>query len=74
MLRLTVHNDAEFWLYIHDIGEEYYLHYDFWPKVPFIYQAKSREIYTDIVLRKNLEIANINCTEPPYSYFGKFLL
>ena len=74
MLRLTVHKDAEFWLYVHDTGEEYYLHYDFWPKVPFIYKTKSQEINMDIVVRKQLERANENCKEQPYSYFGKIVL
>ena len=64
--------DNEFWIYVHDRGEEYYLHYDFWPTVPFIHRSVTNEYFSDIVVRKELEIHQDNCSEENYDYFGKF--
>ena len=68
--------DNEFWIYVHDKGEEYYLHYDFWPIVPFIHRSVTNEYFSDIVVRKELEIFDSdddNCSEEVYDYFGKFM-
>ena len=63
----------EFWIYVHDRGEEYYLHYDFWPTVPFIHRSVIDEYFSDIVVRKELEIHQENCKEETYDYFGKYI-
>ena len=57
-------------LYLHDKGEEYYLHYDFWPIVPFVHEFKQKEAFVDIVVRKELEVQNENCLDENYNYFG----
>ena len=59
-------------LYLHDKGEEYYLHYDFWPIVPFVYELKQKEAFADIVVRKELEVQNENCQDENYNYFGNY--
>ena len=71
-ITLVFKEDSEFWIYVHDEGEEYYLHYDFWPNVPFIHFSKKEEYFSDVVVKKELEVQqNDNCKEETYDYFGK---
>lgn len=58
-------------MYVHDEGDEFYLHYDFWPKVPFIHHSQENEYFADIVVRKELEVKNEKCQDGNYNYFGK---
>ena len=60
-------------MYVHDKGEEYYLHYDFWPKVPFIHHSQEDEYFADIVVRKALEVQNEECKDETYDYFREYL-
>jgi hypothetical protein len=60
-------------MYVHDKGEEFYLHYDFWPKVPFIHHTQEEEYFADIVVRKELEIQQEGCKDGNYNYFSKYL-
>ena len=62
--------ETEFWLYIHDVGEEFFLHYDFWPIVPRIYQTRKHEVSLDMVIEKRTEIGDDNCVTKEYSHFG----
>ena len=62
---------SDFWIYVHDRGEEFYLHYDFWPTVPFIHHSTEEEYFADIVVKKELEVQNEKCSEESYDYFGK---
>ena len=64
--------DSEFFVYVHDRGEEYYLHYDFWPSVPYIHHVKHKEYFTDLVVEKELEVQNENCEQTLYDYFGGY--
>ena len=64
--------ESEFWIYVHDKGEEYYLHYDFWPNVIFTHYSTKKEYFSDIVVKKELEVQNENCNEEMYDYFGKY--
>ena len=60
---------------MHDKGEQYYLHYDFWPNVPYIHESKPKEYSMDMVITKELEIeAEIDgsCMDGSYNYFGEF--
>ena len=41
-------------LYIHEKGEEFFLHYDYWPFVPFTYQPQQKDIWVDVNLRKEV--------------------
>ena len=70
-ITLIFKEDSEFWIYVHDKGEEYYLHYDFWPNVPFIHYSAKEEYFSDIVVKKELEIQNEKCEKDSYDYFGK---
>ena len=63
--------DVEFWLYVHGPGEEFYLHYDYWPTVPKIHHARRPEINLDLVVKKMTEISEDNCISDFDSYFGK---
>ena len=65
-----MHEDKEFWIYVHDKGEEFYLHYDFWPNVPFIHHSVPNEHFADIEVKKQLEVQNENCDHQSYDYFG----
>ena len=58
---------------MHDRGEEYYLHYDFWPSVPYIHHVKHKEYFTDLVVEKELEVQNEDCEKIEYDYFGRYL-
>ena len=64
--------DSEFFVYVHDRGEEYYLHYDFWPSVPYIHHVEHKEYFTDLVVEKELEVQNENCEQRKYDYFGGY--
>ena len=61
-------------MYLHDKGEEFYLHYDLWPTVPFIHHSKPNEQFLDIVIEKQLKSQYENCNEDTFSYFGKHVL
>ena len=71
-ITLLFHEDSEFWIYVHDKGQEFYLHYDFWPSVPFIHHSVPNEYFADVVVTKELEIRNEKCEEEAYDYFGNF--
>ena len=71
---IRVNSESEFLMYLHDKGEEYYLHYDFWPNVPYTHQAKKEEFFTDMVVKKELEVLTENCEPTNYGYFGKLLI
>ena len=43
---IRVNSESEFLMYLHDKGEEYYLHYDFWPNVPYTHHAKKEDFFT----------------------------
>ena len=72
-ITLMCKEDSEFWIYVHDKGEEYYLHYDFWPNVIFTHYSTKKEYFSDIVVKKELEVKNDNCNEETYDYFGKYI-
>ena len=61
-------------MYVHDKGEEFYLHYDFWPKVPFIHHSQEEEYFADMVVRKELEVRQEGCKDGAYNYFGEYLI
>ena len=71
---IRVNSESEFLMYLHDKGEEYYLHYDFWPNVPYTHHAKKEEFFTDMVVKKELEVLTENCEPTNYGYFGKLLI
>ena len=70
-LNLRLHVEPHVWLYVHDKGEEYYLHYDYWPHVPYIHHSKPQEVSMDLIIEKNIEISNKACNDGSYNYFGK---
>ena len=70
---MVFREQSEFLIYLHDKGEEYYLHYDFWPSVPFIHRSTKKEYFSDVVVRKELETYHENCQKKSYDYFGNFI-
>ena len=72
-ITLVFKEGSEFWIYVHDKGEEYYLHYDFWPNVPFIHHSTEEEYFADIVVNKKLDVEHENCRDEDYNYFGKLI-
>ena len=71
-MQLIVYGNVEFWLYFHDDGEQYYLHHDYWPKVPPMKHVRKIESMVDIVIRKELTVSGQACGTNNYSYFGKY--
>ena len=73
MGQLWVNSKIEFWIYIHDLGEEYFLHHDFWPTTPRKYHVKDADVIIDVMVQKEIKNAYENCEKnEDYSYFGKF--
>ena len=73
-LQLHVDGDVEFWLYFHDHGEQYYLHEDYWPKVPPYKHVRKVESSIDVVIRKEMTISGNACKQKDdYFYFGELL-
>ena len=60
-------------MYVHEEGEEFYLHYDFWPNVPFIHHSQEDEFFSDMVVRKELEVQQEGCKDGAYNYFSEYL-
>ena len=71
-ITLLLHEDKEFLIYVHDKGEEFYLHYDFWPNVPFIHHSVPSEYFADVEVKKQLEVQSENCDHQSYDYFGMY--
>ena len=56
---------------MHDSGEEFFLHDDLWPEVPFIHHIQPPEMSVDVVIQKEVRIPDSNCHEDEnYNYFG----
>ena len=71
-LIFVLSKDIEFKIYIHDLGEEYFLHYDRRPARPMKYDVKERDRIIDILVQKNVMETDDNCDHnEDYSYFGK---
>ena len=67
--------NIEFWIYIHDIGEEYFLHHDAWPDIPIKYHVKKEDRAIDIVVEKEIRKTDKNCNlDEHYSYFGTYYM
>ena len=66
-----MHSKIQFWLYLHEEGDEFFLHYDYWPNVPPMYHVKHPETWLDIVIKKELHVANDNCLDGSYFYVGR---
>ena len=72
-IKFNVLNGTEFYIFIHDEGEEYYFHYDFWPTRPAKYHMKKTDEFLDIMVQKEIKISDKNCMkEDNYSYLGTF--
>ena len=71
MIGIDVWGGTEFWIYIHDVGEEYFLHYDYWPTVPPTHQVQPDSEHIELMVHKKVSISDENCIEGEYSYFGK---
>ena len=72
-IRLLLVEEQEFWLYIHDEGEEFFLHYDYWPNIPFTYKSSGDTFWEEFGIQKQLQIKSSEdvCMEQNYDYFGK---
>jgi len=70
MGHFVLNSKIEFWIYIHDLGEEYFLHHDFWPTIPKKYHVKEADVTIDVMIQKEVKITNKNCEkDEEYSYF-----
>ena len=71
---MILNGTNEFLLYIHGKGEEYFLHYEYWPMAPYIYHSKNQEYWEDIAIEKELYIKNQDCKGGSHVYFSKLFL
>ena len=72
MFFFKLSNEIGFKIYIHDLGEEYFLHYDYWPTMPMQYDVKDKDRIIDIMVQKDVKETDENCeVGEDYSYFGK---
>ena len=65
--------DVEFWIYFHNEGEEFFLHYDYWPHVPPVHHIKRNDKIVDIIVRKELSMIYEGCTNEKHSYMGNYV-
>ena len=73
MIDIAIAPISEFWIYIHDLGEEYFLHHDYWPMIPIKYQVKNTDQSIDVMVQKEIKISDENCVaDEIYSYFGMY--
>ena len=58
---------------MHDTGEEYFLHYDYWPSIPFSYKSSSDTFWEEFGILKQVQIKSAGgaCTKKNYDYFGR---
>ena len=71
MIQFIAIKEVEFTIYIHDKGEEYFLHYDYWPAIPISYHVKSEDESIDIEAQKEIKHTDEKCEKrEDYSYFG----
>ena len=53
-MAIGLNGTNQFKLYLHERGEEYFLHYDYWPYVPFTHHSKQEDIWVDVNLKKEV--------------------
>ena len=53
-MKIILNEKNKFWLFLHEKGEEYFLHYDYWPYVPFNHHSQESEYFLDINVRKEV--------------------
>ena len=67
---IVVRENAKFLIYVHDHGEEYFMHYDIWPGIPSVHQVQEEVHSIEIDVKKEVEVASNNCIDGAYSYYG----
>ena len=71
MMDIAVVKDIDIWIYIHEVGEEYFLHFDYWPTIPIKHYVRPEDTSTDIMAQKEIKSIEENCNhDEEYSYFG----
>ena len=60
-------------LLVHNTGEEFFLHYDYWSNIPFTYKSSGDTFWEEFGVQKQLQIKSSEdvCMEQNYDYFGK---
>lgn len=53
-LHITIWEDAELSMYFHGEGEEFYLHYDYWPYVHPVHHVSRHEKMVDFLVGKEV--------------------
>ena len=75
MMQMYFENGTELDIYIHGKDEQYYLHWDWWPKRPFLYHLRPHK-YTlvELSIKKETELKDGGCNDKEEkNYFGKDL-
>ena len=75
MMEMYFEPETEVDIYIHGKDEQYYLHWDWWPKRPFLYHLRPYK-YTlvELSIKKDIESKDGRCNDKEDTkYFGKDL-
>ena len=52
----NIEKRSEFWIYLVEPGDEFFLHYDFWPDpIPSVFKHSVDALYLDISIKKQQE-------------------
>ena len=74
IIALILAPEEEFWLYIHDEGEEFFLTYNYWPVVPRSHLIRRSVLGVEVVIKKTIDTSDNNCVSKENSYFGTWIM
>ena len=72
-MKLFLNTNSDIHVYVHAKGEQYYLHYNWWPEMPFSYHVTPEDfIELELILKKEIELKEVGCDRTSHAkYFGK---
>ena len=71
---IVLKEDADFLVYVHDKGEEYFMHHEVWPTIPPIHRVRKDDFAVDYTFQKlTNQKGTLECKHEPYNYFGTYL-
>ena len=75
MIKIEIFDGIDCWIYVHDKGEQYFLHYDFWPTAQIKHLVKKEDEIMDILVQKEIKKSDENCKKDEgYFYFGRSII
>ena len=75
MIAIHLGKDADTYFYVHDKGEQYFLHYDWWPELPFIYHVPPNTYSgVEFIIKKEIEMKDEHCDEESTVKYHNFMI